>query len=71
MIIVVLVLMTNCQVSENLNSGPEIPQSMTIAAAPINVFGEPTTSEAILAKLLKPFCFTDRLEDRRSVWLRI
>ena len=50
---VVPVLMTSCQVSENLKNGPEIAQIMTIKAAPIKAGELPVNAVALFAKLSK------------------
>jgi hypothetical protein len=48
--IVVPVLMTNCQVSLNLNIGPVTPQTTTIEAAAMNAAGWPVARAVHLAK---------------------
>ena len=58
---VVLVLMMSCQVSENPNIGPEIAQITMVPAAIINAQGLPvifvTLVENLSKKLLIPFFF--------------
>lgn len=46
---VVPVLITSCQVSENLNIGPVIPQTIIINAAVIKAMGEPVALVTLLA----------------------
>jgi len=47
---VVLVFMTSCHVSLNLNIGPVSPQSTTIEAAPMNAAGWPVARAVHFAK---------------------
>ncbi|MNM77729.1 hypothetical protein D3C81_895920 [compost metagenome] len=53
--IVVPVLITSCQVSLNLNIGPLMPHSTTIATAARKVHGEPVAAAAFLAIVLNRF----------------
>ena len=46
---VVPVLITSCQVSENLNIGPVIPQIITMSIAVIKAMGEPVALVTLLA----------------------
>src|SRR5690242_16841835 len=48
--IVVPVLMTNCHVSENPNSGPLVPQATTTPAANMKVEARPAANDVRLAK---------------------
>jgi hypothetical protein len=52
-IIVVPVLITSCQVSENWKSGPVNAQARITATAKINTSGEPTIMDVFVANLLK------------------
>lgn len=65
---VVPVLMTSCQVSENLKNGPEIAQIMTIKAAPIKAGELPVNVVAQLANFSKRDCF--RLAIFAGYWER-
>lgn len=51
--IVVPVLITNCQVSEKLKTGPVIPQITTMAMAVINEYALPVAFVTIVEKRLK------------------
>src|SRR3954452_7461857 len=57
--IVVPVLMTNCQVSENWKSGPLMPHATTTPAANRKVEARPAASEVLLAKSPKNFEIRD------------
>ena len=48
---VVLVLMTSCQVSEKPKSGPVAAQTTMVAIARTDAQGEPTATEVLCAKL--------------------
>ena len=50
---VVLVLMTNCHVSEKWKIGPVVAQMMIIDRASKKAQGEPTADEVLLANLRK------------------
>jgi hypothetical protein len=56
---VVPVLMTNCQVSENWKSGPLMPHTTTTPAANRKVEARPAASEVWLAKSPKNFEIED------------
>ena len=49
---VVAVLMTNCHVSENLNTGPRIPQISTLRNANRNAHGVPRAVTKYLEQVL-------------------
>src|SRR6478672_3066530 len=67
--IVVLVLMTNCHVSEKLNSGPVIPHARITRTASTNAHGEPVAVAAPAANRRKA-CFIGNdlfmLHERRA-----
>ncbi len=50
---VVLVLMINCHVSENPKNGPVIPHKTMIVTAEIKVHGDPASSELLWANFRK------------------
>ena len=51
---VVDVLITNCQVSENLNIGPQAAQPMTSAQHATNTRGRPVHRAVVLANFVNP-----------------
>ena len=52
---VVPVLITNCQVSENLKRGPVNPQTIIIKKAPINADGLPAAFVTLVEKTSNNF----------------
>ncbi|MNE64022.1 hypothetical protein D3C80_1594060 [compost metagenome] len=55
---VVPVLMTSCQTSENPKSGPLIPQTSTVPRATMKAVGEPENEAIVLAKRVKNLFIT-------------
>ena len=53
----VLVLITNCQVSLNANSGPETAQTIIRTTAMINVSGLPAAAEVAFENMVKSDVF--------------
>lgn len=68
---VVPVLMTNCQVSENPKTGPLIAHNATAAAAQLNAAGCPealaTACEALLNKLVSAIFCAIKTETARQM----
>lgn len=72
--IVVLVLMTNCQVSLKLKMGPVRPQIIMIERAKKNVDGSPARCAAAFANRLNQECFLfiqcyHRIREWQSPWM--
>ena len=69
--IVVVVLMTSCHVSENPKMGPEKAHSTIAKKASIKAQGEPTIDEVLLENLRKASFILCTLVQRQAACLHI